>query len=122
MKLLQSRMFWGLAYSSFLAMVVGGMIYGRQWAQRNYGTAVAQQEWESWRATARENSGEDDQPVQGPVQRRTPQSPGPPALLLMRDYFWTCLLFVVFLGSILFFVTAALIRGVTCPATNMAER
>jgi hypothetical protein len=45
-------------------------------------TADAQVAWDAWRVKAAEQDG-----THGPVQRSTPRSGEPPALVLMRDHF-----------------------------------
>lgn len=69
--------------------------------------AASQQAWESWREDARKMNSTD-----APVKRRVSPSADPPALVLMRDYFGTCLSAGLFFGSALYWVVFALGNGV----------
>jgi hypothetical protein len=78
----------------------------RRWALAAYGTEAARQQWEVWRS--------DVQTAQGrpaPVQRRVPRSAEPPALVLMRDHFGSCLVIALTLTSALFGTAMVLVRG-----------
>lgn len=97
---------WLLAYLAVLALVVGGLIYGRSQALAIYGSEHAQADWDQWRARAKKMA---TQP--GPVKRREPKSAEPPALVLMRDYFLVCSLLAVLLSSVLFATFMFFIRG-----------
>ena len=99
---------WLLAYPAVMALVVAGLVYGRGQALATFGTEEAQAEWDTWRADAKDMA-----LGAGPVKRREPQSHEPPALVLMRDYFATCLglalvLSTVLFGTFMFFVRGAL--------------
>ena len=47
----------------------------------------------------------------GPVRRRPPPDQ-PPALILMRDYFRTCMVSALVFATLLYFVAVVLVRGV----------
>lgn len=109
---------WLAGYLIAIALVIGGLWYGRQRALAIYGSASSQTEWEQWRHEAKKLA-EDA----GPVKRRIPKSTEPPALVLMRDHFVTCLIGSVVLTSVLFgafmiFVRGALGDSATVRATN----
>jgi hypothetical protein len=77
----QFSLAWLLAYITVMALVCGGMAYGRWQAFHTYGTPAEQINWRMWRIdTAVEQAY-----GTGPVQRKTPKSDEPPALVLMRD-------------------------------------
>lgn len=93
-------------YGLMLAGVAGGMFQLRRAALAIYGTPQAQAEWEAWRQAAREMAG-----PSGPVRRRPPASPQPPALVLMRDHFGVCLAGALLLASVLFGTLLYLAQG-----------
>lgn len=97
---------WVLAYFAVLALVVGGLFYGRQQALAVYGSQQAQADWDQWRADAKNMAA-----GSGPVKRREPGSAQPPALRLMRDHFAACLGLAVILSSILFGTFMIFLRG-----------
>lgn len=69
--------------------------------------AQSQQEWEKWRQAVQEG-----QKDSGPVQRRVPKSAEPPAVVLLRDHFATCLTIALVLSSVLFGTFVLFARGV----------
>lgn len=89
-----------------LAAVAGGMFYARARAFQVYGGQQSQTEWDAWREDAQELA-----KGAGPVARRAPKSVSPPALVLMRDYFVTCLGLSLLLSGVLFLTMLAFIRG-----------
>lgn len=100
---------WAIAaalYALVLAGVAGGMVYLRRVALATYGTPQAQAEWEAWRQAARQMADSS-----GPVRRRPPSSPQPPALVLMRDHFGVCLAGALLLASVLFGTLLWLAQG-----------
>lgn len=88
---------WLAAYAIFITLIIAGLLYGRRQALSVYGTAEAQAEWDAWREDASKMT-----TGPGPVKRRPPKSPEPPALKLMRDYFGICLALAVILSTVLF--------------------
>jgi hypothetical protein len=103
---LQFSLAWLLAYVALIALVVGGLFYGRQRAFALYGSESAQAEWDTWREDAKKLADES-----GPVKRRIPKSIEPPALVLMRDHFVVCLAGSLLLTSVLFGTFMILVRG-----------
>jgi hypothetical protein len=109
---------WLLAYITVIAMVCAGVTYGRREAFRVYGTEQAQEEWFRWRIHV-----DLDQTFNGgPVQRRIPKSTEPPALVLMRDYFWVCLGGALLLSTVLFGTFMVLVRGALSSAPGFVDR
>jgi hypothetical protein len=99
---------WLLAYVIAMALVAGGMFYGRRQALVLYGSEESQSQWSEWRSQSKEMA-----KGSGPVKRREVQSIEPPALVLMRDYFAACvglalLLSTVLFGTFMFFLRGAL--------------
>ena len=109
---MQFSALWLLAYLLLMACVIGGVFYGRSQALAVYGTGQAQAQWDEWREGAKRLADES-----GPVKRRIPKSPEPPALVLMRDYFAACLGLAVVLSTILFATLMLLLRGALQPLT-----
>ena len=97
---------WLLAYLVFLALIAGGVYYGRSRALAIYGSGEAQAEWDTWRADAKKMA-----EAPHPVKRRIPGSAEPPALVLMRDYFAICLGGSLVLSTVLFGTFMVLVRG-----------
>lgn len=96
---------WLAMYLVWMALLVGGLAWGRQAALRAYSGAEAKQQWEEFRRDMARLS------QQGPVERRQPASAEPPALVLMRDYFAVCLAATLVFGSLLFVMLAGAVRG-----------
>lgn len=96
---------WLVAYVAVMGAVVWMVLAARQRVLSQMNTPQAQAEWETWRQTVR------DQADSGPVHRRVPKSSEPPAVVLLRDYFGTCLTAAVLFSSLLFGVIAFLLQG-----------
>jgi len=96
---------WMPLYLGLVAGVGAGMWYGRQKALDLYGTPAAEKEWRDWVEATRKHEGE------GPVKRRVPESPQPPALILMKDYFGVCLAGALLLSSALYWTFAFMLQG-----------
>jgi hypothetical protein len=97
---------WLPLYVATLALVTWGMFTGRKYAVELYGTPEAQSDWDQWVEDVREEGGE------GPVRRRVPRAPRPPALVLMQDQFVTCLVGALVLSSAMFATVAFFVHGV----------
>jgi hypothetical protein len=93
-------------YLLCMAAVAYGMFTARRSAIRNYGSATAADQWETWRVEAASQSG-----GEGPVVRRPPKSEKPPALMLMTEHFGTCLALSLLLTSILYATLVVMVRG-----------
>ena len=108
----QFSLAWLLAYITAMALVCGGMVYGRWAAIQTYGTEAESIHWLQWRfhvATSSERE---------PVERRIPQSHEPPALVLMRDHFASCLSLAIVLSSVLFGTFMIFVRGALASAPS----
>ncbi len=85
-------------------LVVGLVVFvtfrARRVALEELAAPQAQANWNEWR----EDVERDDVEAAGGVTRRTPESPEPPWLVLMRDYFGVCLAAAVVFSSLLFAV------------------
>ena len=114
----QFSLAWLLAYITVMALLSGGMAYGRWQAMRTYGTEEAQADWTTWRIT----TAVEEAYGTGPVKRKMPKSAEPPALVLMRDHFASCLALSLVLTSVLFGTFMVLIRGAMSPAAQFVDR
>jgi hypothetical protein len=113
----QFSLAWLLLYLSVMAVVLGGLVYGRSQALAAYGSDAAQTEWDDWRADAKKMTADD-----GPVKRREPKSAQPPALVLMRDHFAACVGLALVLSSVLFGTFMVFIRGALAAPANPRGR
>lgn len=96
-----------LVYVLFVVAICGGMITVRRQTLARLDTPQAMRQWQRWRnATQNVVDGE------SPVKRRLPSTDEPPAVILMRDYFTTCLVGAVLFGTLLLVVTLILLRGI----------
>jgi hypothetical protein len=105
---LGSRKYWiaaGIGYVALVGVLVGGMFALQQSVMTQYSTPESIADWQTWRADVEQQGGS------GSVQRRTPKSTEPPALVLMRDYFGVSLAGAVFFPSILYWVVAWFVAG-----------
>jgi hypothetical protein len=87
---------WLTLYLLWMALLFAALFWGRHAALRAYSGIQAQEEWEAFREDMARIGRE------GPVQRRTPKSNEPPALVLMRDYFAVCLVGTFVFGTAVF--------------------
>ncbi len=97
---------WLALYVVVLAAVAVALFQTRRQVLIIYTTAEAQQDWQKWVAEAkRQEQGE------GPVRRRAPRVSEPPAAILMRDHFATCLAGALILSSALYWSLAFMLHG-----------
>jgi hypothetical protein len=85
---------------AFLGLQVGVFLLvakTREWAFDQYSGEDAQQDWNKWVDEATRQAEGD-----GPIRRRVPKSKQPPALVLARDYYPTCLFGALLFSSLLF--------------------
>ena len=101
----RANLLWLAAYLVVVGAVVWGMLYARDQAIATFGTPQAKREWQEDRDELRERS------KTGPVRRRVTNRDEPPALILMRDYFWRSVALSLVLASALFFVFMIALRG-----------
>jgi hypothetical protein len=108
---------WLLGYLAAMALVIGGLVYSRQQALATYGSEAAQTEWDTWRSDAKDMA-----LGAGPVKRREPKSPEPPALVLMRDHFAACLGLALVLSTVLFGTFMFFVRGAMGSSGKIVDR
>src|SRR3954447_5573727 len=96
---------WLLLFFALVAGVAALMFYVRDVTLAS-SPDQSQQQWDEWRAAVQK--GEENR---GPVQRRVPESPEPPALRLMRDHFAVCLVGALVISSLVFGTFVLLMRG-----------
>jgi hypothetical protein len=96
----------GILYVTLLVAGVASLFAARRSALKSLGTSQELQAWEQWREEARRQDG-----TTGSVQRRAPSRAEPPALILLRDHFGTCVFGAIFLTTILYWSTVLFVRG-----------
>lgn len=94
-------------YALVVALVVFATFRARDAALEELSAPDAQAEWNEWRKDVQAG----DVEAGGGVTRRTPESPEPPWLVLMRDYFGVCLAAAVVFSSLLFGVCVFFIEA-----------
>jgi hypothetical protein len=117
---LGSRKYWiaaGIGYVALVVVLVGGMFALKQSVMTQYSTPKSISDWQTWRADVEQQQG-----GKGPVERRTPKSMEPPALVLMRDYFGVSLAGAVFFPSILYWVVAWFVAGALSSTNQKLSR
>ena len=95
-----------MAYLALMIALVWGLFAQRQSILRDLNSPDARGDWQAWRSDV-----ERQQQEPQTVSRRVPKSAEPPALVLMRDYFVTCLVGAVLFVSLLFWALAGLAIG-----------
>ena len=113
MKWSRGNLIWLVAYVAVMVAVTVGMLTARRYLMAIYGTSSAQKEWDTWRTDAKDMA-----LGAGPVKRREPQSPEPPALVLMRDHFAACLGLSLLLSTVLFGTFMIFLRGALSDASQ----
>jgi hypothetical protein len=108
---------WFPIYLFVIGLVVAGLLYGRKTALRVYGDQEAQEGWDEWVKDVA-----NEQPRAGPVARRTPKSAGPPALILMRDYFAVCLGGSLLVTTAVYWSLAFLLHGALTTSWQLDRR
>lgn len=107
---------WLVAYLAMLGSIAFGLRWYRNDATDRYGTEQAGVQWQQWRDAAEELG------ASGPVRRSKPKAAEPPALLLMRDHFGSCLAISLLLSSVLFLWLMVSLRGaLRPPATPLVQ-
>jgi hypothetical protein len=97
--------FWLVCYIAVIAAVVVSMGRVRDSQLPELQQPAAQGDWQAWRDDVRDSQGS------APVERRIPKSSEPPLLVLLRDYYATCLTAAMVFTSLLFGVTMFFVRG-----------
>lgn len=88
------------AYVMLLWLIYVGMDWGRTAALRDFDTPETRESWRQWK--------DDAGSIRG---RRAPQATEPPAVLLMRDLFWTCVISAWIVATTLYLFVALVVRG-----------
>ena len=97
------------AYLLAMGLVVWGVFHARTWALENLSTESAQADWDQWRREA------DEQSRTGPVRRAKADSPEPPMLVLLRDYFGIMMTGALVFSSLLLATLAVAVHGAFGP-------
>ena len=97
---------WILLYVGMITTIVLVLLRVQDQVQDGTLDPNAQQHWDQWVETAREQAA-----GEGPVQRRVPQSKNPPLSVLMDQYFVVCLLTSCILATALFLTLVFMIQG-----------
>ena len=112
-----SNVIWLILYFLMLAAIVVGFRRGRQFALARYGSDSAQASWEDWREDVRRTKAKKD----SPTERRIPKSQRPPMLVLMEDYYASCMVFSMVLSTALFLTTMFVAKGAMRPTVIRDE-
>jgi hypothetical protein len=96
---------WLVAYLATMALIFGLVVHIRARMLESLSTPEAQAEWDQWRRVA------DEQSQTGPVRRAKSESPEPPTLVLLRDYFGIMLTAAIVFSSLLFATAMIAVRG-----------
>ena len=107
---------WLLGYVVWTSVLLVILVQARQYTLDNLSGDEARAEWQKFKLAAREQSGVDG-PIEGPVLRKVPKPDEPPQLLLMRDYFGTCIAGTLLFGSALFVMLMIAFRGAARPSS-----
>lgn len=95
----------GLVWLVFVILPPLGLAAARPRLLAWQSSPEMQAEWDRFRDEVRETAGT------GPVIRKVPKSAEPPLKVWLRDYFALAVTAWLLFGSIVFFVTALLLRG-----------
>src|SRR5687768_14080774 len=106
---------WLVAYLLMVVAITRAVVHGCNVVVSRLSTPEARTDWETWRSQVRNEADQPDRPVARPV----PKSTEPPLLVLLRDYFVTCLAAAVFFSSLLFLVTMIFVRGASRKSTKL---
>lgn len=101
----RAKWLWLAGYALLLGLLVMLLVSGRRQVLQNLSTPEARQQWEAWREAAAR------QAEAGPVRRRPPKSPEPPALVLMRDHFTVVATAAVVFSTLLYGMLVFAIEG-----------
>lgn len=105
----RKRRFWiaaAVVYPVAMAALVWGMFHTRTVVLRNFDSPESHSNWQEWRSDV-----EKQQQEPQTVARRVPKSEEPPTLVLMRDYFVTCLTGAIVFVSMFYWSVAGLTIG-----------
>ena len=97
-----------IGFAVLVVAVVAAMFKTRDWAFTQLATPQSVADWQEWREDVRQ-----EQVQPGPVQRRVPKSSEPPALVMMRDHFTVSLFAALLFSTLLYWVLAWFVMGIT---------
>jgi hypothetical protein len=100
---------WVIGFAVLLVGMVAAMFATRDWALTQLATPKSTADWQEWREDVRQQQVDPS----GPVQRRVPKSSEPPALVMMRDHFAVSLFAAVLFSTLLYWVLAWFVMGIT---------
>jgi hypothetical protein len=104
-RLQKAGLAWLVAYLLTIGLIVWLVFHVRTTVLQNLSTPEARAEWDEWRQASEEQS------QSGPVRRARSESPEPPTLVLLRDYFGIMLTAAIVFSSLLFATAMIAIRG-----------
>jgi len=108
-------------YLVVVAAVFAAFASARNWASTTLTSPEATQEWRDWAAEEASRAESPDQPV----RRRTPKSPEPPALVLLRDYYATIvgasLLIATFVYAFMAWMLWGVATGSAAPSYTLTD-
>ena len=105
------HLIWLGLYAAMIVAILIGFRRGRAFAASRYSSTAAQSNWEEWRDDVQEFVDK----KQGPTERRVPKSNRPPAIVLMEDYYASCLVFSIVLSTALFVTVMFVANGAMKP-------
>lgn len=98
---------WLVVYLAAMGLLVGTLISLREPTIARMSTPEAQADWDRWH----DEWSEANRPRQESGEQVWEKSPEPNLLVLLRDYFGTCLFAAVFFSTVLFLVIMIFLRG-----------
>jgi hypothetical protein len=101
---------WLVAYVVWICLLLAALFQARDYTLEHLADETSRGQWQQFKRDTRAKTGLDG-PVEGPVQRKVPRPDEPPQLLLLRDYFGTCVSGTVLFGSALFAMIMIALRG-----------
>ena len=101
----RTALFVFLGYALVLGAILSLTFYARGVVLANFASSDAQQQWDEWRAAAREQADE------GPIRRKVPRSNEVPSLVLMRDYFGVVIAAATVFTTALYILLTIVLQG-----------
>jgi hypothetical protein len=94
---------WTAGFLALLALTFVGFQTARKAALGEFNSTESRESWNEWRDEAAKGG--------GPVSRRQPKATEPPVVILMRDLYWTCVIFAWIAAAVLYLSLMAAVRG-----------
>ncbi len=107
---------WLVIYIAMLSAVFFGLTRAHHYSVNVFSTPAAHADWEQWRQDVN-----NEVVTEGNTDRKPITNGSPPALVLMRDYFWPCAIFALVFSSLLFFTLMVTIRGALQPTVTSED-